>query len=275
LTNGGRSLEGLRVLVTRAAGDAAATSEALAARGAIAVCVPVIATEPPPEPELLARAASRVRSYDLVLFTSETAVERFVAAVEGADPAHRDGAAALEGVRVGAVGLATARALAARGLRVDVVPSEFRGDALAEAVLAQPWFRERLAAGAARVLVPRALVGREELPTRLREAGAQVDVVPAYQVVPARAEAEPLSRALDAGELDAVLLFSPSAAENLVALVGAHPSRWARTLVASIGPVTTRAAEALGLPVMVTATESTQEGLFDALARAVATRRSA
>ncbi len=258
------------MLVTRAADDAAATSEALAARGATAVCVPVLAIEPPPEPERLARAAAEVRTYDLVLFTSETAVERFVAAVEGAAAGDRPDAAALEGVRLGAVGLATARALTDRGLRADVVPSEFRGDALAEAVLAQPWFQGRLAAGAARVLVPRALVGREELPTRLREAGARVDVVPAYQVVPARAEAEPLGRALDAGELDAVLLFSPSAAENLVALVGAHPARWARTLVASIGPVTTRAAEALGLSVMVTAAESTQEGLLDALARAVA-----
>ncbi len=257
------------MLVTRAADDAAATSEALAARGATAVCVPVLAIEPPPEPERLARAAAEVRTYDLVLFTSETAVERFVAAL-GAAAGDRPGAAALEGVRLGAVGLATARALTDRGLRADVVPSEFRSDALAEAVLAQPWFQGRLAAGAARVLVPRALVGREELPTRLREAGARVDVVPAYQVVPARAEAEPLRRALDAGELDAVLLFSPSAAENLVALVGAHPARWARTLVASIGPVTTRAAEALGLSVMVTAAESTQEGLLDALARAVA-----
>jgi uroporphyrinogen III methyltransferase/synthase len=79
--------------------------------------------------------------------------------------------------KVAAIGPATAGALEAVGLRVDVVPEEFRAEALIEAI------KDGSLAGR-RVLIPRAKVAREVLPEKLREAGAEVVVPAAYETVP-------------------------------------------------------------------------------------------
>jgi uroporphyrinogen III methyltransferase/synthase len=114
------------------------------------------------------------------------------------------------------------------------------------------------------VLLARALVARDELPRLLREAGAEVDVVPAYETQPVPA-AELAERIRDAA-IDVVLLTSSSIVRALVDALGSGARDQLATLtVASIGPITTRTAEELGVRVDVAAQVHTLDGLLDAL----------
>ena len=160
-----------------------------------------------------------------------------------------------------------------------MVPKDFHGEGLAEALIHDPIFASALAFGAAgegtaRVLVPRAKVAREVFPDTLRAAGARVDVVPVYETRPAsRERREELIGRLEAGAVDVVLLTSSSTAESLVDLLGDRAAGLlSKALVASIGPITTRSAEARGLTVGVTAGISTIEGLVDAVERHLTAR---
>jgi uroporphyrinogen III methyltransferase/synthase len=256
-----KPLFGWRVLVTRPRGQEHGLSRALRDAGAEPIAIPTIRIAPPEDPGPLRRAAHQAGDYDAVVFTSANGVGAFFGALaETGGDARRLGRA-----RVAAIGPATAEALADRGVRADVVPAEFRGEAAAAAILADLGDRAR----GARVLLPRALVAREVLPEVLRGAGARVDVVPAYRTLgPDAADAERLRSLLAAREVDAVTLTSSSTAERLCeALGGPGPAAAALdgVTLASIGPITTATAERLGLRVAVSAAEYTAPGLLAAL----------
>jgi uroporphyrinogen III methyltransferase/synthase len=285
-------LFGKRVLITRPREQAAAVARLVRRRGGEAVLWPAIAIGPPPDPALAARAAREVDGFDVVVFTSENGVSRFW---RGLLEAGRD-ARALGRARVAAIGPGTAAALRERGITADIVPGVYRGEALAEAILSDPIIASELKAracapgfGAARgpivsdarssaggaplrVLIPRALVAREVLAERLREAGCEVSVVPVYETRPAPPEAqEELRRRVREGSVDVVLLTSSSTADSLADALGAEAPKLLRgVLVASIGPITTATAEKRGLSVGVTAEESTTPGLVEAVERHLA-----
>ena len=100
-------------------------------------------------------------------------------------------------------------------MRVDVVPEEYRAEALIEALGAHPLAGER-------VLIPRAKVAREILPEKLREAGAEVVVPPAYESVPSSEGKEEVSLRLQSGEIDCVTFTASSTVENFVGAFGAE-----------------------------------------------------
>jgi uroporphyrinogen III methyltransferase/synthase len=265
-----RPLFGKRVLVTRPAGQAAATSELLRRRGAEPIELPAITLFAPPDPARVSQAARELDGYDVVAFTSENGVDWFFRELD----AQGKDARAFGRARLAAIGTGTAAALAARGLRADIVPTEFRGEGLAEAILADPVLAERRARGAVKALIPRALVAREVLPERLREQGIAVDVVPVYETRAASAERrDELVKRLEARAVDAVMLTSSSTADSLCDLLGERAAELLREVtVASIGPITTATAEKRGLTVAVTATVSTTAGLVEAMERHFAAR---
>ncbi len=252
-------LFGKRVLVTRPRGQEAGFARGLRDAGAEPVLLPTIRLVPPADEDPLARAAREAARYDAVVFTSANGVTRFFEALR------RDGGDArrLGRALVCAIGPATAETLEGYGVRADIVPTEYRGEAAADSVLTALGERVR----GARVLLPRAAVAREVLPERLVAAGAHVDIVPAYVTVGASDEdAAAIRAALEARSLDVIALTSSSTAEQLVALLGADAPRLLLGVTfASIGPITTATAQKLGLDVAVTATEYTTPGLLDAL----------
>jgi uroporphyrinogen-III synthase len=99
----------------------------------------------------------------------------------------------------------------------------------------------------------------------LRARGAAVEDVAAYRTVPRGEPTPDLLARLRAGQIDAITLASPSAAQGLVNCCGAEPATYARTALVSIGPTTTRAVEALGLAVAAQAERPGIEGLVEAL----------
>ncbi|HEU0298906.1 MAG TPA: uroporphyrinogen-III synthase, partial [Longimicrobium sp.] len=247
-----RPLSGRRIVVTRARAQASDFAAALEALGAEVVQFPTIRIVPPADEEPLRRAAAQARSFDWIVFTSVNGVERFwyALAEQGCD------ARSLCGVKVCAIGPATAGELERRGIRPDAVPGEFVAEAAVETLL-----RAGVGAGS-RVLLPRADIARTVLPERLREQGADVVEVAAYSTEQDGAGAERVRGMLERGEVDLVTFTASSTARNFVELVGTEVGRAA---VASIGPITTRTARELGMRVDVEAEEYTIPGLTRAI----------
>ena len=152
----------------------------------------------------------------------------------------------LKGVRLCAVGPATAERLAKQGLKVDLTPPEYR----AEAVLRE--LSETSNVSGLSFLLPRADIGRDVLADELRKQGAKVTEVIAYRTVIAEPdrEGEPdIYHMLLERRIDVVTFTSASAVRNFVRVLGAEPAAdlLRTTVVASIGPVTAEAAAQSGI----------------------------
>lgn len=248
-------LFGRRIVVTRAAGQACGLAEALEASGAAVVEFPTIALVPPRDPRPLEAAVDRAGSYDWLIFTSANGVAMFCARLWARG---RDGRA-LARARIAAIGAATARALRTWGLRADVVPQQYQAEGLLAALAG-----EELAGK--RVLWPRAAVVRPVLAKGLRARGAVVDEVVAYETVMPQTDGSSLRSLLERGRVDAITFTSSATVKNFCALCGAGAASLLRGVaVASLGPVTSQTARALGLTVAVEARTATVEALAEAL----------
>jgi uroporphyrinogen III methyltransferase/synthase len=160
------------------------------------------------------------------------------------------------------IGPATAAAARNHGAEPLVVPSEHRGEALAEALLAAaPDLAGR------RVLLARASEARPVLPARLREAGAIVDDVPVYATVVEESSRGALRDLIAGNLLDWVTFTASSTVRGFVELAG-PPVAGLR--LAAIGPVTAETVRAVGLPEPVVAAAATVTGLVEAIVRAEA-----
>lgn len=250
-------LRGLRVLVTRPARQAPELSERLRLAGAEPVELPTIRIDDPPDPLPLRRAAASLASYDWLVFTSVNGVERLREAADATGSRASDASAC----RTAAIGPATAAEVRSAGLPDPLVPDRYRAEVLLEAILEAA----RGEVGEARFLLPRAAEARDLLPEGLRSAGAEVDVVPAYVTVPARASAGPLRELLAARAVDWITFTASSTVRAFHELAGTETGG---ARVAAIGPITAATACELGVGVDLVAREHTMAGLVDALARA-------
>lgn len=257
-------LFGKTVGVTRAFAQGSAMSSLLEEMGARTVSMPTIEFAEPDSYEALDGAIASIASYDWVIFTSANGVECFF------DRLRQLGAGdsrALAGARVAAIGPATAKRLEARGIVADVIPDDYRGEGVFEAIRETVQQREGDGAegplSAAKVLIPRAQVAREALPKLLAESGADVDVVPAYKtVLPGDEAREKVRSVLQAGDIDAITFTSSSTARNLVEIIGEENLALLDGVkLFSIGPVTTATLIELGLTVAAEADAYTIPGL--------------
>ncbi len=256
-----RPLFGKRVLVTRPRDQAAEMVDRLSILGAEAIEAPMIRIVPPDDLGGLRRAADNVEAFDWIVFSSANAVEAFMSALlVGA----RD-VRSLRGPRLCCVGTGTAERLARYGIKADLIPDEFRGEALVYAMGETGSIEGR------RVLVPRADIGRDVVVDGLRNAGALVSDVVAYRTVLEDAQQDDgpdVYRMLLDDEIDVVTFTSPSAVRNFASIYGKEQTidLLSRTVVAAIGPVTSDAATQLGLSVTVQPPVSTIAALVDAIA---------
>jgi len=239
--------------VTRSRAQASKLARLLAAAGAEPVelhCLEIV--DPESFEPLDAALAALPDGWDGVLFTSVNAVERTLARV---DPG------VFSGRVVAVTGDPTARALAARGVDVSVVPERFLSEGLLTALDAAMGAR----LDGFRWLLPRAEQAREVLPDGLRSRGSSVHVVTAYRSTPP-SDPQPLRRAVGAG-MHAITFASGATVRHLAAALDRPIADALRGVaVASIGPVTTEACRDLGLSVAVEASEASIAALVDAVA---------
>jgi len=182
-------------------------------------------------------------------------------------------------LRVAAIGPATKRAIEQRGIKVEVVPGSMSRSPVVRACDS--------GVKGKRVLLIRAKVARDVIPRELRQAGAHVDVVEAYESVVPRSSRSRLRAALKNSRRPNVITFtSSSTVRNFVALLGGSSLQaivrdqrsrgrggpqqtWIDGVqFASIGPVTSATLLELGFPVHIEAKQYTIPGLVDAVVKA-------
>ena len=198
-------------------------------------------------------------AYDWIIFASANAVDSFMSRLLATGDVRE-----LKGVRIATVGPSTAARLQRYGVRVDFTPEEYRAESLFGALTATRSLK------GARILLPRADIGRDVLAEQLREAGAEVDDVVAYRTTLAQGAGEgnrDIYRMLLDAEIDAVTFTSASTVRNFAQLHGPDQAAdlLASTVVACIGPVTAEAAQQLGIPTTVMPEKYTIPDLVDAL----------
>ncbi|MBI3329777.1 MAG: uroporphyrinogen-III synthase [Nitrospinae bacterium] len=261
-----KPLTGKKILVTRPREQASRFSALLREYGAEPIEIPTIQIDAPSSWQPLDQAITAIRAYDWLVFTSVNGVQAFFLRFEQLGRRLVE----LQGLKLCAIGPETAKHLRAHGVQVDVVPAEYRAEAVVEALSQFPLQGRR-------VLIPRASVAREVLPRALEAQGAQVEVVEAYRTVLPAAQVEPeVRRLLEQRAIAAVTFTSSSTVANFAALVGGTivPHLLHGVVVACIGPITAETARSYGLTPEILPKEYT----IPALARAIAeyfTKRSA
>jgi uroporphyrinogen III methyltransferase/synthase len=262
-----RPLSGRRIVVTRSREQAAELIDMLEERGAEAIPAASIRIAPPEDLSALDAACAGAGSFDWIVFASANAVDYFMARLL----AHGD-VRDLHGVRICTIGPSTASHLQRFGIRVDLMPAEFRADAVAQGLLAAGHVNGQ------RILIPRADIARDRLAEELREAGAEVTEVVAYRTLPGSADrgGYDVYRMLLDRQIDAVTFASASAARNFVAMLGRDQAAdlLRTTVVASIGPVTAEAAQQLDIATTVMPERYTIPDLVDALVEHFARART-
>lgn len=258
-----KPLSGRTVMLTRAREQAGEFAAELEAYGARVVACPTIEIVPPESYAQLDEAIDNLFGYDWLVLTSTNAVEHFLARLRAAVKDVSE----LDGLRVCAIGEATAERLVAAQVHVDVVPEKSRAEGVFEALEDYLGGREHFEG--LNFLMPRAAVARDFLPRALEAAGARVDVVTAYRTVrPETTDRARVEALLVGGAVDVVTFTSSSTVHNFAQLFDTRDLRplLIGARVACIGGVTAETAAEYGLRADIVPAESNARSLARAVA---------
>jgi uroporphyrinogen III methyltransferase/synthase len=257
-----RPLSGRRVLVTRARETASELSELLGAAGAEVVEAPLARHLAPERWDELDAALARLEDYDWIAFTSANAVRFLWQRLRelGFD------ARRFAGVKLAAVGQATARSLESCGLHADLIPEHYDAAALGTALRGDGLHcvgNIPPTPCLPRVLLPQADNARSQLRDWLISQGCPVTAVVAYRTLS-------VDFALPEGQpaIDAATFASSATVERFAAALG-EPGL-ARLVQSgcrfiSIGPQTSATMQRLGIPLAAQAGQASMAGLVQAV----------
>ena len=228
----------------------------------VVIC-PTIEIVEPESYALLDQAVENLFGYDWLIFTSVNAVDHFFRRME----ALGHDAGEVDELSVCAIGEATAVRLREARVHVDVVPERFRAEGILAALESYLGGHEKL--NHLNFLMPRAAIARDFLPDALEDAGARVDVVPAYRTVsPDVSDRGRIEALLTGGAIDCITFTSSSTVNNFAQLFDttdlSHLLKG--IVVACIGDVTSATAADLGLRTDILPSESTIPALTQAIA---------
>lgn len=254
-----KPLFGLRIGITRAEEQSEPEIKRALELGAQPVLLPTIEIGPPVDWEPVDAAIARLDEYQWLVFTSANGVNYFLNRLweTGYD------ARKLARLKIATIGPSTAEALQQFRLRADLIPDQYRAEALAAALKPLVQGQKILWAGANR--------GREVLQTELAEVSATVDKIVVYENHDVASWGSESLELLESGEIDWIGLSSPSIARNFSRLLteDIRQHLGSRTRLVSISPVTTQAATDAGLQIDAEAEEYLWDGIFAAIQKHV------
>lgn len=254
---------GHRILVTR---EHAEGFEDLEELGAEVVQFSTVEIVPPQSWDGLDGCIEGIRSYDWVIFTSANGVRYFFRRLFEKGVDIRD----LKGLKICAIGTKTAGEIRKFGLKVDLVPEEFRAEGLIEAFVKEAGVgspRPYVLKGT-RFLLPRAEVAREIFPERVRELGGVIDVPVTYRAVKPEYHGKRMRRFLKEGRITIATFTSAATFNNFMEIMGEDSEGLLRNVaIAVIGPVTAKAVEKAGLKVGIMPEEATVEAMVEEIKR--------
>ena len=257
-STGSSVLSGKRIVVTRPRTQASELAHRLSELRAEVIEFPTIAIEPPLDYAPMDRAIQQLHDYHWLFFTSVNGVQSFLNRLRqlGKD------SQAIEQLKVVAIGPETARRLEGEGVHAYLVPAKYQAEGILEEL--NP---TQIRGG--RILIPRAAKARELLPETLRQWGAIVDVVEAYQTVLPQNHKLSLNELLEQNRIDVILFTSSSTVVNFVQLLGGQDlaRKLEGVIIGCIGPITAQTATDHGLVVHIISAEFTIPGLVDAIVK--------
>ena len=249
-----KPLTGLRIMVTRSTHQAADLSSRLSLAGARPINIPTIKIKPLENPTILRSALTDLESFDWLIFSSVNAAQYFKENLYNAGKDVRD----LKGIKIIAVGSASAKAVREWGLKVDLVPAEFSAEGIIKEL-------KKIDISGQRFLLPRAKKAREILPETIQEMGGSVVIAPIYETVAEEESAQILKDTLSNGEVDLITFTSSSTLRHFYQMINQDSQMLHDVKIAVIGPVTEKTATQMGLNVDIMPTVSTIDGLVEAI----------
>jgi len=248
-----RPLFGKTVLVTRAASQSMELVQQCVEHGARVLVQPAIEISALEDNSQLDAMLGKLDQFDWLVFSSRNGVHFLVDRLLQTGKDVR----ALAGLQLAAIGPGTSQALAGYHLGADLQPTEYRAEALAEAL-------ESEATGGKRFLLVRASRGREVLAEMLRDAGGDVQQLAVYQSTDVEQADPSVVEELEAGNVDWITVTSSAIAHSLVSLLG---DKLSRASLASISPLTSSTLKELGYPASAEAETYTMAGLVKTICR--------
>lgn len=248
-----KPLFGKTIVVTRPKGQSQKFIELLEQKGAQVIPYPTIEIKPPSSYQALDKAIENISEYDWLIFTSVNGVWSFFKRLNELNKDIRQ----LYRAKIAAIGEITAREVEKFGIKVDIVPQDFKAEGLIKI------FKKESMSGA-RVLIPRAKVARDVLPDNLVKVGAKVDVVTTYITKTAgKVKTKNIVNLLKKGEIDLITFTSSSTAKNFFNLIPNLDHYKKRPLIASIGPITAKTVKESGYKSKIIAKTYTVDHLAD------------
>lgn len=233
----GKPLFGKKIIVTRAREQASDFAELLSLNGAEPIEFPTIKVIPPDSWEELDRAVEEIREFQWIIFTSVNGVRFFFERLS-----RKGDLRLLYGIKICAIGPRTADELKRFGLTPDLIPKEYKAEAIIEGM-------GKEGISGKRILLPRAEVAREILPEELSSMGAKVKIVTAYKTIKPKEDLETVKELLKKREVSAISFTSSSTVKNFLEMFNREEisDLIDGTAVACIGPITAKTAKDLGI----------------------------
>lgn len=253
-------LSGWRILTTRASKQAGGLARPLRDLGAEVIEIPTIEIKPPSSFKALDAALNKISQFDWLILTSVNGVEALFARLAKTNIT----AQSLMHLEIAAIGPATRKEIERHGLQVRVTPEKYVAESVVEALKGKTEGK--------RVLLVRAKVARDVLPTELRKAGAKLTVAEAYETHVPKGSRARLNQLFSnhSARPDIVTFTSSSTATNFFELLDKEHYHGLREIwLASIGPVTSDTMRRSGFKPNIEALDYTMEGLALAIAKHV------
>ncbi len=230
-----KPLFGRKIGITRSRKESREFTRLIQDQGGEVIFLPTFRILPPESWQEMDGSLKDLSQFDWLLFSSGNAVESFFSRFDELELDKK----VLIGLRIGAVGEKTAQLAREKGCSVDLIPEEFTGDGLANA-LVHLGVREK------RILIPRGDLAREEWHHTLQEAGARVTAPLSYRNLPEERLDPEIQGLVREGKLDMLCFTSPSGVKNFSSLLRKNELKLSpNTLIGSIGPTTGSSAREL------------------------------
>jgi uroporphyrinogen III methyltransferase/synthase len=295
---------GQRILLTREHSEGFETLEEM---GAEIIQFPTVEIVSPETWDELDAAIGRISGYDWLIFTSGNGVKYFFRRLFEKDVDIRE----LRGLKICAIGKKTEDEVKKYGLKVDLVPEEFRAEGLIKAFMKSEGRMQRsevknqetgvrskdekeVTAGngnleedpslfaphssllkGMRFLLPRAEVAREIFPEKVRELGGEIDVPAAYRAIRPELHGKRLRRFLREGKISVATFTSAATFHNFREIMGEEADEFLNHVaIAVIGPVTAAAVQKAGFRVEIMPGVATVEAIVEEIGRWAMGKRS-
>lgn len=252
-----KPLFGKTVVVTRSREQASDFADRLYEFGANVIEFPAIEIAKPDTIQLLDEAIQNIHSYDWLVFTSINGVDSFFNRLFELGKDVR----VLKGLKICAIGPATAGGIEKYHIRVDCKPPKFVAESVVEEL------KNVTVIKGERFLLPRADIARSYLPEELQKLGGEVTDLVVYKTIMGQPKDINLLEKMKNGEVHVVTFTSSSTVRNFVQLIGREniTSLNGHVQFASIGPITSKTAEEMGINIAIKAEEYTIPGLVNAI----------